>query len=112
MGLGFNSRAETEAILSLQNAARKFLFDRSRDRKGLKTNHVTLTSSCEIMKPCQQILRDTYGHCNYPDIMGVCLDHGNRNFCSTHQKLCKNVECKGRNSAMFSKQLNPHPHKD
>ncbi|CAK9034396.1 PABC domain-containing protein [Durusdinium trenchii] len=83
------------AILSLQNAARKFLFDRSRDRKGLKTNHVTLTSSCEIMKPCQQILRDTYGHCNYPGIMGVCLDHGNRNFCSTHQKLCKNVECKG-----------------
>lgn len=51
--------------------------------------HVILQSSCEIDKDCQTVLRQTYGHCNYPDILDLNLGSKKGNYCTVHGKFCK-----------------------
>ena len=76
-----------KAALSLQAAARQFMAKNSSDQKMLK--HVILQSSCEIDKDCQTVLRQTYGHCNYPDILDLNLGSKKGNYCTVHGKFCK-----------------------
>ena len=89
----FGLPATVQAALSLQAAAQQFLAER---RKRVKpVQHVVLRSSCEIMPDCQNILKHTFpGHCNYPDINQVDFTSGHVNWCSTHQRMCKELVSK------------------
>ena len=75
-----------EAALSLQAAGGQFLLEGNYCTKRPK--NVLLKSSCEIDKECQLVLKNTFGHCNYPDV--TCVDFGKNkgSFCTTHQRRC------------------------
>lgn len=77
-----------EAALSLQSAARRFLQTQCAGKMG-QVEHVCLTSSCEINAECQLVLKNTYGHCNFKDILTLDMVNGGKAFCTTHGRLCK-----------------------
>ena len=72
-------------MLSLETAAKKFL--RSRSMKQLVDPFVKKLWSFEWKEPCQQILKNTYGSCNFGDIL--TYDKKCKSlFCTTHGKKC------------------------
>lgn len=74
-----------KAVLSLETAAKKFL--RSRSMKQLVDPFVKKLWSFEWKEPCQQILKNTYGSCNFGDIL--TYDKKCKSlFCTTHGKKC------------------------
>lgn len=77
----------SKASYSLQEAARKFAQQRFESKKNRK--HVSLDSACEIQPSCQAVLKATYGHCVFTDIMDLDLKNPKGNWCSTHNRYCK-----------------------
>ena len=77
----------SKASYSLQEAARKFAMERFQSKKTRK--HVVLESACEIQPSCQTVLKATYGHCVFTDIMDLDFKSSKGNWCSTHQRYCK-----------------------
>ena len=79
-----------EAALSLQAAAGQFLLEGNHCTRRPK--NVVLKSSCEIDKECQLVLRNTFGHCNYPDVTCVDFQKNKGSFCTTHQRCCPQAQ--------------------
>ena len=73
--------------MSLQAAARAFIEEKSGRRRKSNVKNVLMLGSCEINKDCQQVLKKTYGSCNFTNILDVDLK--GKNVCSTHGCCCK-----------------------
>ena len=86
-------RPASEAALSLETAAKKFLENETKSGCKNLRQHLILRASCEISADCQSVLRNTYGTCNFGDICDLDFDSDRGNFCTTHQKYCKFQRC-------------------
>ncbi|CAK9061767.1 unnamed protein product, partial [Durusdinium trenchii] len=75
--------APESALMSLQSAAKDFL-----QTTNSRTKNVVFTSTCECDRACQQVLKHTYGACNWPDITQLDASKPTA-FCTTHEKNCR-----------------------
>ncbi|CAK9112300.1 PABC domain-containing protein, partial [Durusdinium trenchii] len=73
------------AALSLQSAVRSFLANSRTTR--MSKSHVVLKHTCEINPDCQEVLAQTYGNCNFSDILSLDLTRQTF-YCTTHKKMC------------------------
>lgn len=73
--------------MNLQAAARAFIDENSGRTSKPNVKNVLMLGSCEINQDCQQVLKKTYGSCNFPNILDVNLK--GKNVCSTHGCRCK-----------------------
>lgn len=74
-----------KAALSLQSAVRSFLANSRTTR--MSKSHVVLKHTCEINPDCQEVLAQTYGNCNFSDILSLDLTRQTF-YCTTHKKMC------------------------